>query len=108
MRAELLRARVPSLLLQPLLENAVYHGIEPAAEAGEVIVRIARHGRELRIEVDNPAAAQGAHHAGNRMALDNIRERLMLFHDLEARLEIDEADGRYRVRIRLPWKTENA
>ena len=107
-RAELLRARVPSLLLQPLLENAVYHGIEPAAEAGEVIVRIARHGRELRIEVDNPAAAQGAHHAGNRMALDNIRERLMLFHDLEARLEIDEADGRYRVRIRLPWKTENA
>jgi len=107
-RAGLLRARVPSLLLQPLLENAVYHGIEPAAEAGEVIVRIARHGRELRIEVDNPAAAQGAHHAGNRMALDNIRERLMLFHDLEARLEIDEADGRYRVRIRLPWKTENA
>ena len=105
-RAELLRARVPSLLLQPLLENAVYHGIEPAAEAGEVIVRIARHGRELRIEVDNPAAAQGAHHAGNRMALDNIRERLMLFHDLEARLEIDEADGRYRVRIRLPWKKE--
>ena len=107
-RAGLLRARVPSLLLQPLLENAVYHGIEPAAEAGEVIVRIARHGRELRIEVDNPVAAQGAHHAGNRMALDNIRERLMLFHDLEARLEIDEADGRYRARIRLPWKTEDA
>lgn len=106
MRAELLRARVPSLLLQPLLENAVYHGIEPAAEAGEVIVRIARHGKELCIEVDNPVAAQGAHHVGNRMALDNIRERLMLFHDLEARLEIDAADGRYRVRIRLPWKME--
>jgi two-component system sensor histidine kinase AlgZ len=51
---------------------------------------------------------RGAHHAGNRMALDNIRERLMLFHDLEARLEIDEADGRYRVRIRLPWETEAA
>ncbi len=107
-RAALLRARVPSLLLQPLLENAVYHGIEPAAGAGEVIVRIARHGDELRIEVDNPVAAQGAHHTGNRMALDNIRERLMLFHDLEARLEIDEADRRYRVRIRLPWKTETA
>ncbi|MFB1029716.1 MAG: histidine kinase, partial [Thauera sp.] len=105
-RAELLRARVPSLLLQPLLENAVYHGIEPAAGAGEVVVRIARHGKELLIEVDNPVAAQGAHHVGNRMALDNIRERLMLFHDLEARLEIDEADGRYRVRIRLPWKKE--
>lgn len=107
-RAELLRARVPSLLLQPLLENAVYHGIEPGAGAGEVIVRIARHGKELRIEVDNPVSARGAHHAGNRMALDNIRERLMLFHDLEAGLEIDEADGRYRVRIRLPWMTETA
>lgn len=105
---ELLRARVPSLLLQPLLENAVYHGIEPAAGAGEVVVRIARHGKELRIEVDNPVAECGEHHAGNRMALDNIRERLMLFHDLEAGLEIDEAGGRYRVRIRLPWKTETA
>ena len=106
--AELLRARMPSLLLQPLLENAVYHGIEPAAAAGEVIVRIARHGKELCIEVDNPVAAQGLHHVGNRMALDNIRERLMLFHDLEARLEIDEADGRYRVCIRLPWEMEAA
>ena len=106
--AELLRARVPSLLLQPLLENAVYHGIEPAAGAGEVLVRIARHGKELHIEVDNPVAARGAHHVGNCMALDNIRERLMLFHDLEARLEIDEADGRYRVRIRLPWEKETA
>jgi len=47
------------------------------------------------------------HHAGNRMALDNIRERLMLFYDLEAGLEIDEGGGRYRVRIRLPYRTSD-
>lgn len=105
-REALLRARVPSLMLQPLLENAVYHGIEPAAGAGEVVVRIGRRGGELRIEVDNPVAPSATHHAGNRLALDNIRERLMLFHDLEARLEIDESGGRYRVRIRLPFETE--
>lgn len=105
-RAALLRARVPSLMLQPLIENAVYHGIEPAADAGEVVVRIARRGAELRIEVDNPVAERGTLHAGNRLALDNIRERLMLFHDLEAGLEIDESGGRYRVRIRLPFDAE--
>jgi two-component system sensor histidine kinase AlgZ len=105
-REALLCARVPSLMLQPLLENAVYHGIEPAADAGEVVVRIARRSAELWIEVDNPVSPTGTHHAGNRIALDNIRERLMLFHDLEARLEIDESGGRYRVRIRLPFDTE--
>lgn len=104
-REALLEARVPPLLLQPLLENAVYHGIEPAAQAGEVVVRLVRHGKELRLEVDNPVCDAGGHHAGNRMALDNIRERLMLFYDLEAGLEINDDGRRYRVRIRLPYRT---
>jgi two-component system sensor histidine kinase AlgZ len=104
-REALLDARVPPLLLQPLLENAVYHGIEPSTEAGQVVVRVARHGEVLTLEVDNPVCDAVRHHAGNRMALDNIRERLMLFYDLEAGLEIDEGGGRYRVRIRLPYRT---
>lgn len=106
-RASLLEARVPPLLLQPLLENAVYHGIEPLTEAGEVVVRVDRRGEVLRLEVDNPVCDAVRHHAGNRMALDNIRERLMLFYDLEAGLEIDEGGGRYRVRIRLPYRTSD-
>ncbi|ENO90350.1 sensor histidine kinase [Thauera linaloolentis] len=104
-RAALLRARVPALLLQPLLENAVYHGIEPSSETGEVCIRIERHGGELRLEVDNPVHDVGRHHEGNRMALDNIRERLMLFFDLEAGLDCECAGGRYRVRIRLPYRS---
>jgi competence protein ComEC len=75
--------------------------LEGAAEAE----LLARHGDSLRIEVDNPVCDAGRHHSGNRMALDNIRERLMLFFDLEAGVEIDCADGRYRVRIRLPFRS---
>jgi two-component system sensor histidine kinase AlgZ len=106
-RDALLEARVPPLLLQPLLENAVYHGIEPSTAAGEVVVRVARRGEVLSLEVDNPVCEAGGLHAGNRMALDNIRERLMLFYDLEAGLEIEEGGGRYRVRIRLPYRTSD-
>ncbi|MFT3757422.1 MAG: histidine kinase [Thauera sp.] len=106
--AELMRARVPALLLQPLLENAVYHGIEPSSEPGEVVVRIERRGGELRLEVDNPVCDVNRHRAGNRMALDNIRERLMLFFDLEAGLDSECSGGRYRVRIRLPYRSLGA
>ena len=102
--AALMAAAVPALLLQPLLENAVYHGIEPSSEQGEIVVRIERRGDELRLEVDNPACDVERHRAGNRMALDNIRERLMLFFDLEAGLDSECGGGRYRVRIRLPYR----
>ena len=103
-----MHAAVPSLIVQPLLENAVYHGIEPSAESGEVIVRIELRDDELRLEVDNPMCEAGRHHEGNRMALDNIRERLMLFFDLEAGLDSDCAGGRYRVRIHLPYRSVSA
>jgi two-component system sensor histidine kinase AlgZ len=92
----------PPLLLQPLLENAVYHGIEPAAEPGEIRVHIATMHDGVRIEIDNPCPAGGAQRQGNHMALENLRERLMLFYDLEARLDTGVVDGRYRVRIDLP------
>lgn len=106
--AGLMGARVPPLLLQPLLENAVYYGVEPAPGPAEILVRIARRGDELRIEVDNPACDPGGHRAGNHMALDNIRERLMLFFDLEAGVDIDCSGGRYRVRLRLPFRSLTA
>lgn len=104
--AALRQALVPPLLLQPLLENAVYHGIESSPDGGEIVVRIERRGGELRLEVDNPVAATAGHrHAGNRMALDNIRERLALFFDLEAGLDIHDGKDRYRVRLRLPFRS---
>lgn len=96
--------RVPPLLLQPLVENAVYHGIEPADSGGTIHIRLARAGKVLEIELTNPARAGGGHHVGNRMALANLRERLSLHYDLEASLEAGERDGLYRVRIVLPCR----
>ena len=97
-------ARVPPLMLQPLLENAVYHGIEPAEVPGTIRIRFSRSGDELAIDLVNPCAAGSVHHGGNRMALANIKERLALHYDLEARLEAKEADGQYHVHMVLPWR----
>ncbi|NTV10499.1 MAG: histidine kinase [Zoogloea sp.] len=97
-------ALVPPLMLQPLIENAVYHGIEPTPGPGEVTIGIALRGSELSIEIANPEQDVQAHLAGNRMAVDNIRERLALFFDLEAQLDTGLRDGRYVVRIRLPYR----
>ncbi len=97
-------ARVPPLILQPLIENAIYHGVEHVAHASRIGVRIAQRGDELRIEVDNPLADAGEVRVGNRIALDNIRERLQLFFDLEASLEVGPRGGRFHVVIRLPYR----
>lgn len=95
----------PPLLLQPLLENAIYHGVEPAAAPTAIHVRIAPTRDGVRIEIDNPLPDAPGQRAGNHMALDNLRERLLLFYDLEARLECGVADGRYRVRVDLPLRS---
>lgn len=93
------------LLLQPLLENAVYHGIEPALGAGEICVRISASRDGVRIAIDNPLLQDRKEiRPGNHMALDNLRERLMLFYDLEARLDCGERDGRYWVQVDLPLR----
>ena len=96
---------IPPLMLQPLLENAVYHGIEPAPEGGVVRIAVDQRGDELRIAIANPTVAAGQHANGNQIAVANIRERLALYYDLEARLEIDAGEKNYEVRIILPCRS---
>jgi two-component system sensor histidine kinase AlgZ len=96
-------ALVPALLLQPLVENAVYHGIEPIEAGGEIAVEVRREGEELVIRLTNPFRPGGDHHTGNRMALANIRERLQLHFDAEASMASRVAGGTYEVTIRLPY-----
>ena len=98
-------AMLPALVLQPLLENAVYHGIEPGTGTGDVLVRIARQGDRVLVRIENPwlQPATGSR-PGNHMALDNIRERLMLFFDDEARLETSVEGGRFRVDMEIPYR----
>ena len=79
-----------------------YNGIEPAPEGGLLGVNVERHGEELIIIITNPTAGQSQHAVGNHMALANIRERLALYYDLEARLDILAGADRYEVRITLP------
>ncbi len=100
---------IPPLMLQPLLENAVYHGIEPSGEPGTIRIGFAREGAQLRVWLVNPCVSGGDGVKGNGMALANIRERLALYYDLEARLEAKEETGpdgvrQYRVTIILPCR----
>ncbi|HEX9434273.1 MAG TPA: histidine kinase [Burkholderiales bacterium] len=97
-------ALLPPMVLQPLLENAVYHGVEPGTGVGDVLVRIERRGDRVHATIENPHLETGGQRSGNRMALENIRERLALFFDAEARLETRIANGRYRVEIEVPYR----
>jgi two-component system sensor histidine kinase AlgZ len=95
---------VPPLMLQPLLENAVYHGIEPATQPGEITIRFECKDSRLRVELSNPIAVADSHTHGNQMALNNIRERLMLFFDLEATMTTQVGAGRVWVSIEFPYR----
>jgi len=98
-------ALVPPLVLQPIAENAVYHGIEPTHAPGEIEIEVARLRSDVVITVRNPFLEQaGRHHGGNKMAMSNIRERLALHFDAEARMTSGPRDGRYQVQIVLPYR----
>ena len=94
-------ARVPPLLLQPLVENAVRHGVEPADEGGAIRVRTrVKLGRAV-ISIVNTVPAGGSR-PGNGMALHNVRERLRLMHDVAAQFETRQEGGMFRVQIVVP------
>ncbi len=98
-------ALVPSLLIQPIAENAVYHGIEPSNQTGVIEIEVARLRNEVVISVRNPFVEHaGSHHGGNKMAMSNIKERLALHFDAEARITAGPRDGRWHVQINLPYR----
>jgi two-component system sensor histidine kinase AlgZ len=98
-------ALVPPLVLQPLLENAVYHGIEPSSAPGVIAINIFLRRGEVHAILRNPYQSVGGHHAGNKMAIDNIRERLALHFDAEASLESRLTRESYEVHIRMPYRS---
>lgn len=103
-------ALVPTLLLQPLIENAVHHGIAPSIEPGAIDIVITRSGRTIDIAIGNPWRGDVAAEAtrGNRIGLDNVRQRLALVHDLEASIDSAVRGGRYVVHIRFPAERRRA
>jgi two-component system, LytTR family, sensor histidine kinase AlgZ len=95
-------ALVPPLILQPLVENAVYHGIEPMNVPGELVIDITARAKQVEIHLTNPYQSGSTHVSGNRMAIANIKERLQLHFDAEASLKTNVTADRYTVIITLP------
>ena len=95
------QARVPPLLLQPLVENAVRHGIEPAPEGGQIRVRTRVKRAHAVITIVNTMPGRPSR-PGNGMALHNVRERLKLMHDVTAQFEIRSDNEFFRVQVVVP------
>ncbi len=96
-------ASVPALILQPLLENAVYHGIEPLEKGGTIRVSGRRDGKSAVLTIDNPVSPRVVgRRPGHRIGLDNVRQRLELMFHGEAEVEVIEAPERFVVTLRFP------
>jgi two-component system sensor histidine kinase AlgZ len=102
------RARVPQLLLQPIIENAVRYGAERLAGRCEIDVKVRQRGFLLEIGVSNPIAREPVQREGNQIGLNNIRGRLALIYDLEARLETRVRRGRFELTMSIPVEQKAA
>lgn len=97
--------RVPVLSIQPLLENAIYHGIEPVPEGGTINIRGARHTEGVQITIDNPLqpGRQGDQgRTGNRIAQDNVRQRLASYFGKDNLLQVSQDKANYKITITIP------
>jgi two-component system sensor histidine kinase AlgZ len=97
-------AQIPALTLQPLLENAIYHGIEPRFAGGLIKIEMWTENDMLNIMISNPLpdVRKNVHGQGNRLALDNIRQRLVTQFGDKVSMQAFEEGGHYHVKLKLP------
>jgi two-component system, LytTR family, sensor histidine kinase AlgZ len=106
--AALSQISVPPFSLQPLIENAIRHGIEPLAKGGKVLVQVQRSGQNAVLRVSNPIVSELERYAStkskqhNGIALENIAARLALMYDQAAQFEHGVVEGRYEAQITIP------
>jgi len=95
---------IPALLLQPLVENAIYHGLQRLPEGGTLTIQIERRAHELQVNIANPRLAESGEHrgSGQRLAQENIRQRLQLAYKAIDPLTIIETPQHYQVSFTLP------
>lgn len=94
---------IPALILQPLVENAIYHGVEPLTDGGTVRIEIESTTRELQLTITNPKPLErDPLRSGNKMAQDNIRQRLQLAYGDQSKMKIRESDEDYSVSFHIP------
>src|SRR5690606_33153743 len=94
--------RIPCLTIQPVLENAVYHGIQLLPEGGVVAIKLTRTGDRIDIAVSNPRNPRIQHNKGNRMAMTNIQTRLAAHFGPTASIESEVTADSYITRISYP------
>jgi two-component system sensor histidine kinase AlgZ len=100
--------RIPALTLQPLIENAIYHGVEPSDDGGKVTILISWTGKELSIIITNPYHEhKSSHHKGNSMALANIRERLQAHYGEKAKLRTQAIGQIFTTQVSYPFVGDN-
>jgi two-component system sensor histidine kinase AlgZ len=95
------KALLPPLILQPLVENAVKHGVEPSPTGAVVRIRTQLRGSTVVIKVTNTVPS-GSGSRGHGLALDNVRQRLTLLHDVEGRFQSALVNGVFQVRLEIP------
>jgi two-component system, LytTR family, sensor histidine kinase AlgZ len=100
-------ARLPALVLQPLVENAVKHGVETSAQPGQIKISTVRRAGTVVIRVTNTVDASAPTQAGHGIALANVRDRLNLLHDLHASFQTLRKDGVFQARIEVPLAAES-
>ncbi len=102
---ELLTCHVPPLLLQPLVENAIKHGVASLVEGGTIAIAARRVGETLVLTVENPVDGEAPARPGANLGLANVRRRLDAFGARAARLEAESDGERFRVTLTLPVRT---
>ena len=105
-----MHTEIPALLLQPLLENAILHGIECLPEGGTIRITGTKQDHTLRMTIINPmpSSPKRGRHEGHHLAQENIRQRLNALYDYPDLFQVNKGNGEYRVIITLPLSPHNA
>lgn len=99
---------VPPLLLQPLIENAIKHGIAQRIDGGTIVLSSEQNGSTLHIKIKNPVDADQKKVIGNKIGLQNVKDRLRKLYGNDARIDTELEDGFFVVDLSLPAEKHNA
>ena len=94
--------QIPSLSLQPVLENAVYHGIQLLPEGGLIKISVKRVNDRLILTIGNPRSHRMQHNKGSKMAIDNVQKRLIAHFGPTAVVRAERMDNHYITHINFP------
>jgi two-component system sensor histidine kinase AlgZ len=106
-----LDALVPSLCLQPLLENAIHYGIQPSIDGGAVTITGLFDGKHIKIDIENPLPINEQNspikkHKGNHIAQENLKQRLHVYYKSDGRLDTYYENNNYRASLHFPYLLE--